>query len=362
MKYVKSFCSLLVVFVIVLSMAGCHQKDEIALELGEHKVTSALYMCFLIYADLEGRNKVNETADQTKEPDYYAEKIEEKDYVIWVKDRAEEMCREYIAYELLLKEGKYELTEEEKADAENYADYYWNQYQYSTLLEPNGVNYETFKKHSLYQYMSGAYFMSIYDESGTKPVDSSDKNAEMVKNFEAVRKIDGKYEEGAEDEQKAEIKSKLEDYYKKLTKPDATAATFEECYDEYNQMDHEGHDHDEKKVDENGKPNAPQDEYIDLVGAADTCYANENFDAIKKMQVGEVKLFELKNGAGYSLIVRQDITKDPYWPVVLNGDVLHILKDDEFKKDFSDYTATLKITVNNFAIGQFNVKNIKYPS
>ena len=60
MKNVKRVFALALVLVMALTVAACHQKDEVAVKIGDVEFTSAYYMCALINADSEAESKVQE--------------------------------------------------------------------------------------------------------------------------------------------------------------------------------------------------------------------------------------------------------------------------------------------------------------
>ena len=74
--------------------------------------------------------------------DYYSKKVEDKDFVKWVEDTALENLKKIAAYKTLCEENKLEISEDDKKNAETYANYYWSNYGYSSYFEPNGVGAE----------------------------------------------------------------------------------------------------------------------------------------------------------------------------------------------------------------------------
>ena len=91
MKNLKRIIAAALVSVMALSFTACHKKDETAVTVGKVKFTSAYYMCALINADSEAKSKVKESlsdSDSKTDIDYYSKKVEDKDFVKWVKDTA----------------------------------------------------------------------------------------------------------------------------------------------------------------------------------------------------------------------------------------------------------------------------------
>jgi len=92
MRLIKRIGAIICALAILMSFAGCHKKDEIAVTVGDVEFTSAYYMCALVMADSEARNEVYEDlSDEEKtsdEVDYFSKKIDGKKYKTWVKDTA----------------------------------------------------------------------------------------------------------------------------------------------------------------------------------------------------------------------------------------------------------------------------------
>ena len=108
MKNIKRILAAALVLVMAVS-AACHPKDEVAVKIGDVEFTSAYYMCALINADSEAKSKVKEglSEDEAAEDvDYYSKKVEDKDFVKWVEERAMQSLKAIAAYKTLCKENK----------------------------------------------------------------------------------------------------------------------------------------------------------------------------------------------------------------------------------------------------------------
>ena len=166
MKNLKRILSLVLVSVMILSLSACiHKKNEIAVKIGDEKFTSAYYMCSLIYAYTEAKQKVQESDDLTEdeqngnaEIDYFSKKIDKKDFETWVEDRAIEVIKTNAAYRILCKENKLELTEEQKNQIENGVYQNWDYYGASEYFSPKGVSRDTYKTYLTDSYYSELYF------------------------------------------------------------------------------------------------------------------------------------------------------------------------------------------------------------
>ncbi len=365
MNTLKRLAAVLLAGIMILSVSACHPKDETALTIGDVKITSALYMCALINADSEAKTKIDEakeeatssdtssTSSTTETTDYYSEKIDDKDFTTWVKDRALEICIEYAAYETKAEENKLTLTEEQQSEFESSVDYYWSYYGYSTLYEPNGVSKDTFKRSIKSSYLASAYFLSIYGTDGTKAVAADEVKKAIEENFVIADVLTVSLSSKTDDE-KATLTAKLEDYEKKLK----AGTAFEDIYNDYYEIEEDTSSSSDTSSTEETK--TPEDKYATVLGSEDTDYANDNYATVKEMAVNEVKL--VKTDDALTLLVRKDLFGDEYWVENLNTPALTLLKGDEFDADIDEFAKTLTVKKNNYAINRFKVKKIVYPT
>ncbi len=394
MKNLKRILSIVLVMIMVLSFAGCHKKGEIAVKIGDVEFTSAYYMCALINADSEAKNKVyeglsDEEKNSDKAIDYYSKKIEDKEYVQWVEDTAMDYLKEIAAYRTLCKDNKLELDEDMKNELNMYANYYWQ--SYAAYYELNGVGQQTYTDYMKDSYYSEIYFEHLYDEDGEKAVKAEDVKTKIYDSFVIANILEASFTSEMKDEEKKALKEQIDGYAKDLKDG---KKTFEQVYNEYNKVeeeeedDHEGHDHtssatssatssvtsssassttssttssgtsSETKEEEEVKE--PKDKYASVLGDEDTGYESEHYKTIKEMKTGEVKVIEVKD-TGYVLVVKQDITADEYYLDSLDMTTRHLLKDDEFEKTIDDYAKKMTAEVNDYAVNQFKVKKIKEP-
>jgi len=364
MKNFKRMIAAVLVLVIALSFAGCHKKDEIAVTIGDVEFTSAYYMCALINADSEAKSKVQENLAEKEdseeasqeEIDYYAQKIDDKDYVTWVEDKAMETLKEIAAYKTLCAENEIKPEDEDITNAESYAAMYWANYGYGAYFEPNGVSQATYTKYMTDSYYAETYFEHVYGKDGEKEIDSKEVLNKMYDNFLIANVLEASYPTDGTDKDKADLKTKMQGY---VTSLKDGKKTFEQVYNEHNGVkEEEEHDHEHEESEEP----APKDEHATILGAADTVYESEHYETVKKMKVGEIKLVELEGDAGLMVVVKQDIKADEYYAETLDMTTRHLIADEEFEKSIDDYIKTLKTDVNDYAVKQFKVKKIVEPS
>ena len=355
MKIFKKIAALLLVCLLALSAVGCHKKNEIAVTVDGFEFTSAYYMCALINANSEAQNKVYETLkedEQQKEIDFYSKKIDDKNFVTWVEDRAIEMIKEIAAYKSLCKKANLKLDDETKSNAQSYASYYW-QSGYSQYFEPNGVGESTYTNFTVDSYYSSLYFEHLYGKDGEKEIAADEVKNKICDNFITANLIDVTFSKET-DSEKTAIETKLNDYAAKLKNK---SITFEQAYKEY----YEIKDEETNNTTESNDPK-PKDEYATVLGAEGTGYEHDFYSDIQKMATGEIKVIKKENNAGLLLVVKQDIKADAFYLDNLDLTARHLIKDKEYSDDISKTVKALKPEVNKYAVKQFKVKKIVEPS
>lgn len=373
MKNLKRILSVLLVALMVFSFAGCHKKGEIAVKIGDVEFTSAYYMCALVNSDSEAKSIVyeglsDEELESGEEIDYYSKKVEDKDYVEWVEDKAMDYLKEIAAYKTLCKENELDLDEDMKSELDMYADYYWQ--SYAAYYEINGVGQQTYKDYMKDSYYAEIYFEHLYDKDGEKAINSEDVKTKIYDSFVIANMLEASFTSEMTDEDKTALKEQIDGYAKAL---EEGTKTFEEVYNEYNgveeeeetEEDHEGHDHtsstsSEDTSSETEEVKEPKDKYASVIGDEGTGYESDHYKTVKEMKTGEIKVIEVED-TGYVLVVKQDITADEYYLESLDMSARHLLKDDEFEKDIDEYVKKMTAEVNDYAVNQFKVKKIKEP-
>lgn len=356
MKKIMKLLSLILVVVMALSLTACHKKDEVALSSGEHTITAAVYLTALINAEQEARNLAYESAAAenktlTTDEDYYEQTIDGKDFVTYVEETAIELCKQYLALDKLLAEGKYTLSDEVKKEADEMAEYYWHNYGLNAIYEANSISFKTYKQTVLYSMMADEYFLSLYGEKGSKAVSKADIQKALEANYVLAYALEGTLSSEMKDTEVDALKKEFAGYKSDI---ESGKKTFKEIYIKYNKITDE-QIKEAEKVEEGVEK--PKDIFASVIGGSKTSNPNSNFAAIKAMKKNEIKLLEVEDQS-YTLIIKLDINEDPYYLNNMTEEILHILKDSEHTEALKKYTAELDVTVNDFAVDRFNVKKI----
>ena len=374
MKTLKKVLAMCLAVILVLSFAGCHQKNEVAVKAGDDTFTSAFYMCALINADMGARTKIDEAkaeatssatssatsaATSSVATDYFAEKIDGKDYETYVKDTALQTLRRFVYVKRMCDENKLTISDEEKNNSFTMTEYYWNYYGYSSLFETNGVSLDTYKEYTLYGLYEEKYFNFLYGEGGTNEVPAADIEKFLYDNYVIADILSASVASKTESE-KALVQTDFEKYKTRIE----NGESFEKIYKEYNNIKEDTTTSSTSSTtsgSEENKALTPKDSYAQVVGTEETSYSSKQYETIKAMKTGEVKFVKDNDNGYYYLFVKGDITADPYYLENLKSAVLNDMKYDEFDEAVKAATSKVELTTVAFAINQFKVKKIKYP-
>lgn len=353
----KMFALLLCMALMVTCFAGCHKKGEIAVKIGDIEFTSGYYACALVFADSEARTIVeDELAEEGDLPDeikYWNYKVEDTDYTEWVENSTLDTLKELAAIKTLCAKAEITLDEETVALAKSNAEYLWDTYGYSVLLENNGVAKDTFVVYMQDSYLAEEYFEYLYGEGGEKEIAADELAQQLTGNYALVNKLEVSFSDLEENE----IEETRNQFVAYETALKDGSRTFEEIYLEYNEISAEDHTHEEA---EDGEL-VPQDQHATILGAEETDYASDHYETAKEMTVGEVKLITLEEDEGLVLLVKKDISTDPYYIDEFDAVLRQDIVGDDFTDDLAKYGEELSCEVNTASTKQFKVKKLVYP-
>ncbi|MBQ0111045.1 MAG: hypothetical protein KBS41_03870 [Oscillospiraceae bacterium] len=355
MKLISKVLALTLAVCMVISLAACHPKDEVAFSSGESKITSAMYSACLIQAFSDATEKVAEdtTVQITKQEDYFDQTIDKMPFADWVLKTAKNYANTFVYLDKLEKDGTIALTEDQESEVVSAVTSQWA--SYSAIYDLNGVSQATYTKFLRYGYLKEQYFESIYGAKGTSPVSQDEQDKYYNTNFVLVHALSDNFtnaQTGAAytDDEKAAAKTKFENYEKELKKG---SRKFDAIYKEFYNVTPE--------VEQSMKNDKIKDVYAQVIGSKNTGddYKDDNFAAVQAMKVGETKI--INSDSGIILYERLDINSDPYYKTELSASILHLLKDEEFEKTLETKATELGVKENTYATGVFTPKGIKFP-
>ena len=398
MKSFRRLVCIIGALALLATMTACHKKDEVAFKYGDVTFTSAYYMCALMEADSEGRTKVDEqleesesseesttedssaeettedsaeetTEDSTEESteettssetDYFAQKIDDKDYSTWVKDEAIEILKERAYYISKCKEAELELDESTASYIEQYASYYWSSYGYSTYYEPNGVGEATYTQYMKDSYYEELYFEHLYvDDDAEQKVSDEDIKNTAGENYVLANTLSGSLTDSdgneLDESSAAALKSTLESY---VTALNDGSKTFEDVYHEYNGTD--ASEDSTSTTNDDDETITAVNQHATVMGDEESNYSDDNYETVKALKVGEYKL--VTSDSEYTIVGRVELLEDQYYLDQIETSVIHDIKDEEFDIGVQTALKDLDYEVVAYAVNRFKVKKIEYPS
>ncbi len=358
MKKFKSLLAVILVLLLMFSFTGCiHKQNEIAVEVGNTKFTAAQYSYALLMADSEAQSLVDEqlkeagTDTSVTAVDYYAQKIEDTDYVTWVENRAIEMLSEYAAYEQHFTEAGLTLDDEAKSEIESYAEYYYPYYQ--AVYEANGIAKETYIKMLTYDIYADEYFTYLYGKEGSKEIPAEDVNKAFSESYRIALVLQTDVTE-MEEADLNNAKADLEHYKEHLEKGESIV----DVYNEFNGLSEE--------TAETG--NSPAEDEADVVSILadpefDSGYGIDFWTDVKDITAGKAQILEAEqDGTSYlRLVYIVEIAEDDTSYVEqMDANIRWVLKNEEFKADISAFASGMNVVKNKYAMSAFKVKDIDY--
>lgn len=377
MKNIKRFSVIsLCIALAVTCFAGCHKKNETAVKIGDYTFSSGYYACALVYADTEGRQKVDEALTEkgksTENVKYSKQKIDGVEFEKWVKDKAIENLKVNAGYRALCKDLKIKPSKDDLANAKNYAETYWTQYGYEQIFGENGVSKETFVKYTEDTYYSETYFDAVYGKDGSNPVTEEQLKTTLEKNYCLVYKLEtdtSSMDEEAIKTKKAEYELYMEQFkagvsfeeINKAANPTEETETTEETAEteEAESATETEETKEEETPAEEPAEDAVKDSNAELIGGKETNSYSEFYDDVVKMAVGESKILE--GESKIALVIRLDIDSDPYY-ITSNDETLRKLyAGDTSNEDAVKKADKLGVKEIASATKIFKVNKIKYP-
>ncbi len=351
MNFLKKFSAVLLILAIIFSFAGCHKKGEIAVTVDGTEFTSGYYMCAFIFSDLEAQQLVNEQADDedTEIVNYTKEKIEGKKYATWVKDNTIANLKTTALMKKLCKEADLTIDKDTLSSAEYTADFYWDSYGYSEIFGNNGVSKETFKQYMVDSYYTETYFNYIYGQEGQDEIPEDSLKQLMQEKYYLANILEISIS-GLDDATVLACQDDMKSYEDRLRNK---KITFEEAYYTINEEEKE-------TVTAEGE-NQPKDKLASIVGDSDSAYSSIYYSDLEEMEIGEVKYVDKVDDLKVAVLIKKDISEDPYYFESLDTELRREIAGEKFEADMAKKALELKAEINDYAVNVFKVDKIVYP-
>ena len=271
----KAAATVLVSCFAAAALAGCHAQNEDVLDIADTKISSSFYLAALLSADLEFQNEVGSSTSSSG--NYKNQTLDDKPYETWVKDTALSNLKKYVYLKDELSKANVSFDDETRSNVDYATNYYWNYYGYEKICKDNGISEDDFSLNISVNYMSDMLFDYIYGEGGEKEIDKDEVLKTLDENY-ILADVINEDVSSASDDEKAEIKSKLEGYRDRL----AAGESWDTILEEYNEENETSSTSTSSSSDEDG----PEDANAVVFGSENTNSPSDYFDDLSKAEIG----------------------------------------------------------------------------
>lgn len=210
-RSVKAGIAALLCGTLAVSAASCASQQTYPLTIDGEQIRAGIYIYQMYSAVNEAQSKLAEEQpdlDTTAEGfDFTKQTVEGKNFSVWVKDKAVENCREYIAAKRLFASNGLTLTAEQNTSVKDNTNSLWDesnyyaQYLYGTdtigeFFEKMGIGKQSFKDIQEASEMRSTLFNHLYGEGGELAASQDEINAALKSDYAAVEYFEYLLENG----------------------------------------------------------------------------------------------------------------------------------------------------------------------
>ncbi|MEG0457193.1 MAG: hypothetical protein RR549_03585, partial [Oscillospiraceae bacterium] len=157
LKSLKSLAALILCLSMAISFTSCYgDTNEWAVEINGEKISSGVYLGYLVNAYSAATTELSSKEGYT-ENKIFEMTIEEKSVEQWIKDKALESCKLYVATNKMFDEYKCEINSELKATINKAVETQWE--TSSQYYETNGCSKSSYKKMIEASYKQNVLFL-----------------------------------------------------------------------------------------------------------------------------------------------------------------------------------------------------------
>ncbi len=186
---------------LALTACSCGNTTGTALTIDGTEIPAGVYICYQMDAMSKAQAAL---AEEQPDLDMYAEDFDIKAQTIegvnaeeWIKNKAIELCRNYVAAEKTFEEYGLSLEAHEKDDVKNSVNSAWEDenmyaqyiYGFDTIgeyYESLGVGKSSYEKVQTLYYKQQAIFDHLYGEGGELEVPAEEINAKLLSDYALV--------------------------------------------------------------------------------------------------------------------------------------------------------------------------------
>lgn len=352
MKHLKRGISLVLAFVLALSLTACGDTTWVY-KYDDVTITSGIYLAFL----LDGYSQVvSEESLDTTNGDVLSQDLSDGTSVV---DKVKEVAKENVSQVLFamseLKRLGVEMTEEDNSMVDTQSGSMWTYYsQFSNnAYEINGTNEESFKTYNRYNYSVTKLFETMYGEGGEKEISVDDLLDYFGSNYYSFKSlsaplVDTSTGDALDDSTVNETKERLDDYVTQLN--DGVS------FDTVQALENIATGVADASNDE--EPIETQANVLD----ADTISTSISEDALTQLESAEVnEAFAIETDTYYWVIQKCELDVSEGSEDFTNNrlDIMNALKGEEYDTWLTEQGNSIEITVNNHAVNYYSPKKLK---
>lgn len=403
MKHLKKLIAAICAVAITLSAAGCADVSTIG-SIDDKTINAGIYLLYEQAAISEAQQEVDDqlkamgtSASKIENFSYYNYNVQDKTFSQYVQDRTLEQVKQYVAIQKKFDELKLTLTDEEKNEVTSSAKKMWDTeisyYGYSTgttygeNYEKAGISRKSYEAVQLVNKMSNKVFDAYYEENGISATDEKDIATYFYDNYGRFQIIQVSLTEGngdkiTTDEGKKAKKEQAQGYVDRLL----AGEDYDKVYHDY--QDLVAKEKAEAEAESNsgnssaassaassvtsstsetasddttssGTSGSEEEEHDHefLLGKTDTSPSEEFIKWAFELETGKGGVYE--DDTVYYAVVRCDIKEREDWLTENHSNVLHVMKDDDYKAMLNETAKDYALDLNNDALNKYKPENLK---
>lgn len=357
MKLAKQILALtMAVCMVTLAFTSCGGEDLtwVATDKDGEKIPVGIYL----YHRFEAYNEALELAED-KSTDAWEQQIEGVTGYEWVKNKAMQEVREYVAVEDKFEELGYTVTEEQAAYAEQQATSRYN--YFSGLYDANGISPDSISAIYLNNMKRSIIFQATYAPGGTKGLSTDDLKAELEENYLRFKVLmisksdaEGNLMEG---DALKEAENLRDEYLKRAQDGEDFDQLIIESETDYIK-DVEGDENYEPTESDFGHSHEDADAHLTVMRKDSTDASADLLDAI--IAAGNNSFGVAEDTSYYYLFQKLDVMEDADTTVeTLAPQLTSDIKADDFDVEVAQWGEEVQITFNDKVIDHYLKKDFK---
>lgn len=366
---------------MILSASACGTETRTALTIDCEEISAGIYIYYQMSAVGEAQSILTEEQpdlDTSAEDfDITAYSVEGTPVSEWVKNKAIEECRKYVAINKKFDELGLSLTSDETSEINEYVTELWTeenlyaQYIYGVDIigeyyEKYGIGEQSFKNVYTLSYKEDKVFDAIYGEGGSLEVPMDEIEASVVEQYALVKYLE--IEEGYDAQ---EYYAMLQDgkSFSEMKQAYDTAVELAEIEADMAEAEANGEEYDGILPEELVVTASEESELETVIDKELPDPSEEFVEAVFKMEAGESTIISVPNESTdeegnnvttftFYAATRLNIKDDEETFTGYCDTLLHDQKDEEFDESIKTDGAALSVTENSAAMDRYTVKNL----